>query len=173
VDYAIPYGREVRAAISGWVSYAAPVWSLANPLKYHALVIDPRDGTGYKVMYLHLSSYFVPATGEVKRRVLPSGAIVACAECPREGQFVSADLGDLVGYTGDYQGGWGKVAPHLHFEVAKDGIPVDPYGWRAASPDPYERSVNYTLWDDLPPPVFGEAPIAPGPTQTVPGKQPR
>lgn len=61
-----------------------------------------------------------------------------------------------VAYVGDFDDGlWGGVYPYLHFEVdykKKENsvaMPVDPYGWWSAAPDPYTTNtglVNTWLW---------------------------
>ncbi|MBI4707275.1 MAG: peptidoglycan DD-metalloendopeptidase family protein [Candidatus Omnitrophica bacterium] len=50
--------------------------------------------------------------------------------------------GQHIGYSGAY---------HLHFEVQRDGIPVDPYGWQGSGADPYTRATNINLWEVSPP----------------------
>lgn len=82
---------------------------------YNTVWID--HGNGYKTYYLHLYQRDVA-----------------------NGQMVSR--GQRLGLAGD-TGAPG--APHLHFEVKKNDVYVDPYGWTGAGPDPYgAQSVD--LW---------------------------
>jgi hypothetical protein len=74
-------------------------------------------GNGWSTHYLHLS-----------KRLVVEGAQVRA--------------GDIIGITGAA----GTNAPHLHFEVQRYGIPVDPYGWSGAGQDPYTRAANRLLW---------------------------
>jgi len=68
-------------------------------------------------------------------------------------------VGDVLGYVGT-TGNADGMPPHLHFGVFKgrDGnfTVIDPYGWHASSPDPWEVDPRGTssvwLWRD------GEAP---------------
>ncbi len=73
---------------------------------------------GYRTYYLHLNRQLVT-----------------------EGQQVVN--GQLIGLSGNV----GTTAYYLHFEVQRDGVPVDPYGWEGDGPDPYKDAVNYTLWE--------------------------
>jgi murein DD-endopeptidase MepM/ murein hydrolase activator NlpD len=83
---------------------------------YNTIYIDHENG--YTTYYLHLS-----------QRVVSEGSYV--------------NQGAVIGISGDI-GSTGN--PHLHFEVKKNGIEVDPYGWSGSGPDPYTRETNTTLW---------------------------
>jgi len=85
---------------------------------YNTLIID--HGNGYKSYYLHLSAREVTA-----------------------GKFVTK--GERICMTGE-KGAEGQ--PHLHYELQRNGIPVDPYGWQGNYPDPYTRAQNIYLWDE-------------------------
>src|ERR1700674_577608 len=56
IDYAFTYGTAIYPAISGRISYSENAAG-ANAATYHVLTIDPMDGSGYRIHYLHLSSY--------------------------------------------------------------------------------------------------------------------
>ncbi|HEX6188376.1 MAG TPA: peptidoglycan DD-metalloendopeptidase family protein [Pyrinomonadaceae bacterium] len=73
---------------------------------------------GYSTHYLHLS-----------QRIATDGAQVA--------------RGQLIGVSGDV-GATGS--PHLHFEVKKNGVQVDPYGWQGQFTDPRGAGSNTNLW---------------------------
>jgi murein DD-endopeptidase MepM/ murein hydrolase activator NlpD len=79
---------------------------------------------GYQTRYLHLDTVRVKARDRVY-------------------------IGQVIGTSGNS----GDVAAHLHFEVRKDGAPVDPYGWSGAGPDPYLVNTgtrNVDLWRGVP-----------------------
>ena len=90
-----------------------------NSACYGTIEID--HGNFYKTRYLHLS----------RQNVI-------------NGQSVTR--GQVIGISGD-TGSSGS--PHLHFEVTKNDIPVDPYGWEGSGTDPYTSLtgvVNENLW---------------------------
>lgn len=93
---------------------------LVDNSSYNTVYID--HGNGYKTYYMHLESR---AFSENK---------------------ISVNRGDVIGYSGD------KGSPnsyHLHFEVKKNGVSVDPYGWDGNGADPYEEKTgvkNIDLW---------------------------
>ena len=152
-DYGFPFGTPVSPAIGGVVSYTDN--GAGKATSYNVLTLTSTDGSGYKVHYLHLSSYYDGATGKVMRvktlDVACSPAeIEECPTCAQPGEVVSKDRVDPIGYVGNYSGTWCGVRAHLHFEVSKSDVPVDPYGWLGTGTDPYTRTVNTTLWETTP-----------------------
>lgn len=148
IDYVFDYGTGLYPAISGRVSYKDPSSGTSNASKYHTLRIDPEDGSNYKVYYLHLSSWLDTTSEKVMKRS-SSGIESECTDCPKEGEWVDVNRTQPIGYVGNYQNGWGGVSTHLHFDVEKNGIPVDPYGWKGSGSDPYEEAMGVTnidLW---------------------------
>ena len=89
------------------------------------IYIRIQHADGYETQYLHLS----------KVNVTPGTHVLT---------------GALIGWSGDTGAAAGH--PHLHFEVKKNGVSVDPYGWEgpSGSVDPYTVShpgvVNAHLW---------------------------
>lgn len=77
------------------------------------LVVD--HGYGYKTLYGHVDAFKVKTGQKVKR-------------------------GDVIAYVGNTGG---SVGPHLHYEVQKDGKPVDPafYFYKDLSPEEYEKMI--------------------------------
>lgn len=82
---------------------------------------------GYHTIYLHLDLN--------QMKVIPNQRVSA-------GQQIG--VSDATGAPG---------GPHLHFEVRKGIVPVDPYGWSplpctvaGCTTDPYTRAVNVHLW---------------------------
>jgi murein DD-endopeptidase MepM/ murein hydrolase activator NlpD len=137
IDYHADCGTtNVYAAVSGTVQYPANIPGISNAYTFHVLEIDtdsPNDA--YKIYYLHLATH-------PKWQSYPS-----CSGQPElvpAGQHVNA--GDLVAIVGDagVQG-----SPHLHFEVQKNDIPVDPYGWQGQYPDPRGDGSSTNLWKPL------------------------
>ena len=72
-------------------------------------------GYGYKTVYAHLSRYNVRAGQKVKR-------------------------GEIIGYVGSTGI---STAPHLHYEVHKNGEPVNPqyFYYMDLTPQEYERMI--------------------------------
>lgn len=86
--------------------------SLASRYSTFGLTIIIDHGYGFESLYAHLSA-FAPGI-KANRKVL---------------------RGDLIGYTGNT----GVVeGPHLHYEIHKDGIPVDPLNYMFADISPEE-----------------------------------
>lgn len=78
----------------------------------YGITIKIDHGFGYESLYAHLSRV------ETGLRV---------------GRSVSR--GDLIGFTGDT----GVVeGPHLHYEIIRDGVPVDPINYMFADLSPEE-----------------------------------
>lgn len=72
-------------------------------------------GYGYETVYAHLNSFNVKLQQEVKR-------------------------GDIIGFIGNTGG---STAPHLHYEVHKDGQKVNPalYYFKDLSPQEYDKMI--------------------------------
>jgi len=97
---------------------AAPGTAFHDNLNLGEIYVD--HGNGYTTHYLHL---------------LVDGNLI-----PNNTEVVPSTQIGLAGGTGGFP-------VHLHFEVRKDGIPVDPYGWSGAGSDPYKnRADNVNLW---------------------------
>jgi len=117
VDYAVVNNTPVYSASDGVVYFPSTFPGVSNAQQYHTVEIDHQNG--YRTYYLHLSSRVVS-----------------------EGQNIIQ--GQVIGYSGDYGS---PGAYHLHFEVQKNGVPVDPYGWEGIGADPYTRTANVNLWN--------------------------
>lgn len=115
-DYPIKRSTPVVAASNGIVHLPKSFPGVRNAKAFNTIEID--HGNGYKTYYLHSSRILV-----------------------KEGQPIGR--GEQISLSGDV-GASGRF--HLHFEVQKDGIPVDPYGWQGATIDPYKRAANLNLW---------------------------
>jgi murein DD-endopeptidase MepM/ murein hydrolase activator NlpD len=73
-------------------------------------------GYGYSTLYAHMSNIIAKPGQKVKR-------------------------GDIIGYVGNT----GKsVGPHLHYEVHKDGVPINPvnFYYNDLSPEEYSRMIE-------------------------------
>lgn len=103
LDMRASFGTPVKAAGSGYIARAKRC-TTASCYSYAMIV---HDG-GLATVYGHLSSIIV-----------------------NEDQFVTR--GDVIGYSGGAMGAVGSgpfaTGPHLHFEVRRNGIAVDPMGF--------------------------------------------
>jgi len=81
----------------------------------YGLVIMIDHGYGYETLYAHLNSFNVRLGQKMKR-------------------------GDVIGYVGNTGG---STAPHLHYEVHKNGSAVNPqyYYFKDLTPQEYERMI--------------------------------
>lgn len=100
VDIRASHGTAIKAAASGYVAQAKRC-SVASCYSYVMIIHQ----NGLATLYGHMSSIIVKAD-----------------------QFVAR--GDVIGYSGGTPGTAGAgpfvTGPHLHFEVRKNGIPVNP-----------------------------------------------
>lgn len=79
------------------------------------LLVKIDHGFGYETLYAHLNSFKVKAGQKVNR-------------------------GDIIGYVGN---SGGSTAPHLHYEVHRNGSAVNPqhYYFKDLTPQEYERMI--------------------------------
>ena len=117
IDYRASLGTPVYAPADGIASIPITDPVNGDPSKWNTLKID--HGNGYSTWYLHCS-WRIVNPGESKE--------VKC--------------GDKIAEVGD-KGTPG--VPHLHFEVRKDGVPFDPYGYIRPQYDPYKLTVNQNI----------------------------
>lgn len=178
IDYLFPFGTALYPAINGCVTYldgaeGIPLGSRGHVLAIVPVANPPKGGcvtvvnkTGYRVIYMHLASYYDATTGQVMRCTSsdPKGTecnagqdIVACPTCAQQNQWVSVQRANPIGYSGNFSDNlWGAVPAHLHFEVdnvlGSGPIAVDPYGWCGPQSDPYTAFTgltNVTLWSNF------------------------
>jgi len=101
VDLRASQGTPIKAPADGYVAKVS-----INGTKYGYIMIVHADG--FSTVFGHTSASYV-----------------------KEDQFVSQ--GDIIGLTGGMPGTTGSgnlsTGPHLHFEVRKDGIPVNPLNY--------------------------------------------
>ncbi len=99
IDIGVPQGTDVMAAADGVVFLARD----GGATGFSYILIGHRDG--YATLYGHLSSFAV-ATGQDVRR----------------GQLI----GESGGQPGTHGAGPMTTGAHLHFEMLKNGVHVDP-----------------------------------------------
>lgn len=95
-DLPTPVGTPVKAAAGGYVAFTRTGKQYGNYL----MIVHPG---GYATVYAHLSAFKIKADTYVER-------------------------GDLIGLSGGRPGDQGaglSTGAHLHFELRKDGIPID------------------------------------------------
>ena len=80
------------------------------------VIID--HGYGYKTLYAHMSQFNVRRGEEIKR-------------------------GEVIGYVGNTGT---SVAPHLHYEVIKNGAKVNPinFYFNDLTPEEYEQMIEFS-----------------------------
>jgi len=108
IDVRASVGTEVRAAAGGYVAWNKTGRMYGN----YTMIVHPG---GLATVYAHLSKFKAKPDTFVER-------------------------GDLIGLSGGMPGQAGaglSTGPHLHFEVRKDGIPVDPEHYLPEFPSSY------------------------------------
>jgi len=115
VDIMAAKGVPVLAAGDGTVT-----WISSGPSNCCYLGID--HGDGFVTRYIHLNDDAIDEAGNY----IPNtdGQGWGIAEGIVNGSAVTA--GQLIGWVGD-SGNAAENVPHLHFELRKDGSPIDPY----------------------------------------------
>lgn len=105
IDLATPVGTKVAASADGVVSFVGQKGSYGN-------LVIVKHADGYETRYAHLKGF-----GDI-----------------RAGQTVRQ--GAIVGVSGGERGGGGSgdsTGPHLHYEVRRDGVAIDPTGQHKAN----------------------------------------
>jgi hypothetical protein len=178
IDYIFSFGTPLFAPINGCVTYLVGAEGIPTGGPGHVLAIVPQatnppggcanlvNSTGYRVVLMHLASYYDPTSGTVLRCTSadPKGTecnagedIIACPSCAQQNQWVSVNRVAPIGYTGNFSSNlWGGVPAHLHVEIDRmigtNPIAVDPYGWCGPQTDPYialTGLTNTTLWSNF------------------------
>jgi hypothetical protein len=123
VDIMAAKGIPVLAAGAGEVT-----WISSDPSSCCYLGID--HGGGWLTRYIHLNDDARDANGNYLPNTDGQGWGIAPGIV--DGSLVTA--GQLIGWVGD-SGNASEGVPHLHFELRKDGHPIDPYDYlvRAAA----------------------------------------
>ena len=178
IDFNFAFGTPLYPAINGCVTYQVGAEGIPTGGPGHVLAIVPVptnpaggcatvvNNTGYRVVYMHLSSYYDTTSGTILRCTSsdPKGTecnagkdITSCPTCAQQNEWVSTKRASPIGYTGNFSSSlWGGVPAHLHFEVDEivgtNPIAVDPYGWCGPQADPYTALTgltNVTLWSNF------------------------
>lgn len=138
IDLGPGYGAEVGAAADGVVAYAG--WGPSRDGD-RAFIVVIAHADGNRTLYAHLQA----------------------EELVHPGQWVAAgETIGLVGNTGHSTG------PHLHFEVTRDGDPIDPVTLIAPEPEPTETPTPTASATPTDGPVVGDAADAQASPEVVP-----
>lgn len=116
--------QKLLAAVDGYVSY------LVDPEASWGYAIVVRDAEGYTYHYLHVNND-TPGTDDGK-----GGFFNAYASGMYEGARVVR--GQHIAWMGD-SGNAEVAGAHLHFEIRKDGTPINPYPSLVRAQSPLEN----------------------------------
>lgn len=98
IDFSVPVGTPVHAAGMGNVTYQA------DEAGGYGNILTLTHAGGYETRYAHLSQFKVSKGDSV-----PAGAVIG-----------------LSGGAAGAAGAGNSTGPHLHFEIRKGGVPIDP-----------------------------------------------
>ncbi len=133
VDLHAPKGSPVYAIAPGVVTRMS-----ISPRAGAYLLVD--HGSGWTSWYMHLN------TDQPGTRNGRGGFGTAFAPGIAVGSFV--DAGQVIGFVGDSGNARGTV-PHTHFEIHRDGRPLDPYDLLLLAHDRALRTVQAERLADL------------------------
>ena len=128
-----------------------------------ALYID--HGNGYSTVYAHLDA-FTDELGEYVRGEQYRRKSFVVNLFPAAGRFRVAK-GELIGYMGNSGHSYG---PHLHFEIRRFGIPVNPLAYLAVSDEtrPVFRNLYFHWFNQKKTPLRRQkTPMMPTPDDTL------
>lgn len=111
-DLMAPRMTEVYAIASGTIHYVG-----INRLSGRNVKID--HGGGWESYYLHLNNDNLDTDD--------GDAPWTLTVAPGVEEGMKVEAGQLIGWVGD-SGNAEWTSPHTHFELRRDGVPVDPYG---------------------------------------------
>jgi len=139
-DYNASLRTKIYAPAAGMVVVPKVDPINGPPQQFNTITID--HGNGYSTWYLHNSKLRKPEAAGTSEEDYVASLPTGTTYFVRKGEPIG-EVG-CTGVQGCNKDGRGS---HLHFEVRKGGIPVDPYGWEGSGPDPYTMERNIRLWE--------------------------
>ena len=123
IDFTAKTGTEIYATGNGEVEKA----SYERGYGYHVVI---NHGYGYKTLYAHLKNLNISKIDENGEKIITK---------IKKGAKV--DRGDIIGHVGNTGVSSG---PHLHYEVRKDGVKVNPinYFFNDLSPEQFDQILD-------------------------------